>query len=178
MIDGSSRFQESLPISSDVLLGFLKDIGVKFELFNHEPLRTVVDSKKVEGIFLTSEQGGGHIKNLYLRDSKKRNILVVAEQDCVVDLKKLSINLNCKRLSFGSSERLFQNLGVRPGAVSPLSMVNGVKNSVEIFVDSKLKHCKKLYAHPLVNDRTISLSIPDLQKFMENIGGKINWLKF
>ena len=85
MIDGSSRFQESLPISSDALLGFLKDIGVKFELFNHEPLRTVVDSKKVEGIFLTSEQGGGHIKNLYLRDSKKRNILVVAEQDCVVD---------------------------------------------------------------------------------------------
>jgi hypothetical protein len=35
-----------------------------------------------------------------------------------------------------------------------------------------------LYAHPLVNDRTISLSISDLQKFMESIGSKINWIKF
>ena len=178
MIDALSVSQESLPTSSDALLSFLKDIGVKFELFNHEPLRTVIDSKKVEGIFLSNEQGGGHIKNLYLRDSKKRNILVVAEQDCTIDLKVLSKTLKCKRLSFGSSERLFQNLGVRPGAVSPLSMINGVKNSVEMIVDAKLRHCKKLYAHPLVNDRTISLSISDLQKFMENIGSKINWINF
>ena len=44
--------------------------------------------QKGQGQFLSSEQGGGHIKNLYLRDNKKRNILLVAEQDRQIDLRR------------------------------------------------------------------------------------------
>ena len=83
-------------------------------------------------MFLPSEEGGGHIKNLYLRDNKKRNYLIVAEQDRVIDLKALHQKLG--RLSFGSAFRLMENLGVRPGAVTPLSMINGVKSNVQIFM--------------------------------------------
>jgi len=35
-----------------------------------------------------------------------------------------------------------------------------------------------LYLHPLVNDRTISISIDDLDKFIKNIGSEINWIDF
>lgn len=176
MVDASSEFQNSLPISSDTLLETLKEWSISYNLFEHVPLRTVEDSKKVEGIFISTENGGGHVKNLYLRDKKKRNILLVAEQDQAIDLKKLSKNLNFSNLSFGSPERLMQNLGVRPGAVTPLSMINGVNNNVSLFMDKALRNKTVIYIHPLVNDRTIEMTIENLEKFFSKIGVNFEWI--
>ncbi|MDA8803214.1 prolyl-tRNA synthetase associated domain-containing protein [Amylibacter sp.] len=176
MVDASSEFQNSLPISSDTLLETLKEWSISYNLFEHVPLRTVEDSKKVEGIFISTENGGGHVKNLYLRDKKKRNILLVAEQDQAIDLKKLSKNLNFSNLSFGSPERLMQNLGVRPGAVTPLSMINGVNNNVLLFMDKALRNKTVIYIHPLVNDRTIEMTIENLEKFFSKIGVNFEWI--
>ncbi len=178
MIDASSKFQASLPVSSDYLIQKFRALGIAFEVFEHEAVKTVAESKKVEKLFLSSANGGGHIKNLFLRDAKKKNILLVASQDTKIDLKMIANLINCKRLSFGSSDRLFDELGVRPGAVSPFSMITGVKNSVELFMQLKLRECKLLYAHPLVNDRTVSISIENLTKFMKEIDVRINWVKF
>ena len=177
MVDASSEFQNSLPISSDTLLETLKEWSISYKLFEHVPLRTVEDSKKVEGIFISTENGGGHVKNLYLRDKKKRNILLVAEQDQAIDLKKLSKNLNFSNLSFGSPERLMQNLGVRPGAVTPLSMINGVNNNVSLFMDRALRNKTVIYVHPLVNDRTIEMTIENLEKFFSKIGVNFEWIE-
>ena len=177
MVDASSEFQNSLPISSDTLLETLKEWSISYKLFEHVPLRTVEDSKKVEGIFISTENGGGHVKNLYLRDKKKRNILLVAEQDQAIDLKKLSKNLNFSNLSFGSPERLMQNLGVRPGAVTPLSMINGVNNNVSLFMDKALRNKTVIYIHPLVNDRTIEMTIENLEKFFSKIGVNFEWIE-
>ena len=176
MVDASSEFQNSLPISSDTLLETLKEWSISYNLFEHVPLRTVEDSKKVEGIFISTENGGGHVKNLYLRDKKKRNILLVAEQDQAIDLKKFSKNLNFSNLSFGSPERLMQNLGVRPGAVTPLSMINGVNNNVSLFMDKALRNKTVIYIHPLVNDRTIEMTIENLEKFFSKIGVNFEWI--
>ena len=178
MIDASSKFQASLPVSSDFLIQKFRELGIAFEVFDHEAVKTVAESKKVEKLFLSSANGGGHIKNLFLRDAKKKNILLVASQDTKIDLKMIANLINCKRLSFGSSDRLFDELGVRPGAVTPFSMITGVKNSVELFMQLKLRECKLLYAHPLVNDRTVSISIENLTKFMKEIGVRINWVNF
>ena len=177
MVDASSEFQNSLPISSDTLLETLREWSISYNLFEHVPLKTVEDSKKVEGIFISTENGGGHVKNLYLRDKKKRNILLVAEQDQAIDLKKLSKNLNFSNLSFGSPERLMQNLGVRPGAVTPLSMINGVNNNVSLFMDKALRNKTVIYIHPLVNDRTIEMTIENLEKFFSKIGVNFEWIE-
>ena len=168
-IDASSRFQESLPVTSDEMIAMLENWGIDYTRADHVPLRTVEDSKKVQDQFLPSEQGGGHIKNLYLRDKKKRNILVVAEQDRSIDLKTLHQTLGTGRLSFGSADRLMENLGVRPGAVTPLSMINGVKSGVQIYIDKALQGCKQIYVHPLVNDRTLGLTPEGLNAFFAKI---------
>ena len=89
-VDASSKYQDSLPISSDAIMEQLDNWGTAYTRADHVPLRTVEESKKVQGQFLSSEQGGGHIKNLYLRDNKKRNVLLVAEQDRQIDLKTLN----------------------------------------------------------------------------------------
>jgi Ala-tRNA(Pro) deacylase len=176
MVDASSKFQDSLPVSSDALLETLKRWSISYKLFEHVPLRTVEDSKKLEGIFISTQNGGGHVKNLYLRDKKKKNILLVAEQDQAIDLKRLSKNLNFSNLSFGSPERLMQNLGVRPGAVTPLSMINGVNNNVSLFMDKALRNKIVIYVHPLVNDRTIEMTIENLEKFFSKIGVNFEWI--
>ena len=175
-VDASSRFQDSLPISSDHLLKQLDEWKISYKCYNHAPLSTVKESKHIQNQFLNSREGGGHIKNLYLRDHKKNNILVVAEQDHTIDLKKLKETLGTGRLSFGSSDRLMQNLGVRPGAVTPLSMINGVKQNVSLFIDANLRSCLKIYAHPLVNDRTLELSIESLEYFFEKVGVVPHWI--
>ena len=61
-VDASSKYQDSLPISSDAILEQLDNWGIVYTRADHVPLRTVEDSKKVQGQFLSSEQGGGHIK--------------------------------------------------------------------------------------------------------------------
>ena len=74
-MDASSTNQDSLPISSDRLLEKLNSQNLGYQRIDHIPLRTVADSKQVRDGFLTSEEGGGHIKNLYMRDKKKQNYL-------------------------------------------------------------------------------------------------------
>ena len=176
VFDASSEYQDSLPISSDAILQLLDDWNISYTRTDHEPLRTVEDSKKVQNQFLSSENGGGHIKNLYLRDNKKRNILLVTEQDRQIDLKNVHLKLAVGRLSFGSPERLMENLGVRPGAVTPLSMIVGVQMEVRLFIDSDLKNCKQIYVHPLVNDRTLGMTTEGLQKFFNKIKVQPTWV--
>jgi len=175
--DASSCFQDSLPMSSDKLMEQLDEWGIFYKCHSHVPVGTVDDAKRVQNQFLDKGKGGGHIKNLYLRDHKKNNILLVVEQDCIIDLKELKENLGMGRLSFGSPARLMENLGVRPGAVTPFSMITGVNKGVELFLDIELSACLKIYAHPLVNDRTLELSTENLLKFLEKIEVIPNWIK-
>ncbi|MEO1919908.1 MAG: prolyl-tRNA synthetase associated domain-containing protein [Paracoccaceae bacterium] len=174
--DASSRFQDSLPVSSDTLLEKLTEWGIAFQRHDHVPLKTVADSKLVQDMFLSAEEGGGNIKNLYLRDHKKRNFLIVTEQDCKFDLKALPHLIGSGRLSFGSSDRLMENLGVRPGAVTPLAMINGVSTGVRMFMDASLQDCKMIYPHPLVNDRTLAMTPDGLVAFLSKIECKFDWI--
>ena len=167
--DASSAFQDSLPTHPKALLARLDALRLPYELMHHVPLRTVADSKQVRDDMLTAQDGGGHIKNLYLRDKKKQNFLAVFQEDKEVDLKSLGALLGSPRLSFGSADRLIDNLGVRPGAVTPLSMINGVSKNVVLAIDESLMDCKILYMHPLVNDQTVGMAPSDLMIFLADL---------
>ena len=177
-MDASSTYQDSLPISSDRLLEKLDSQNLGYQRIDHIPLRTVVDSKQVRDGFLAPEEGGGHIKNLYMRDKKKQNYLVVLQEDAELDLKYVAEKIGASRLSFGSADRLLENLGVRPGAVTPLSMITGVQNQVQLYIDASLKSKKLLYMHPLVNDRTIGMSPSDLEVFLTSLNADYHWIDF
>ena len=174
--DASSEYQESLPVSSDKLIKLLDQWEIIYSRTNHAPLKTVEESKKIQHQFLSTEEGGGHIKNLYLRDNKKRSFLLVSEQDRKIDLKLLASKLGLGRLSFGSAERMMEHLGVRPGAVTPLAMITGAKKGVRLFIDNELQNCAQIYVHPLVNDRTLGISPTNLQKFLAEVGAEPNWI--
>ena len=104
-VDASSKHQDSLPISSDAIMEQLDNWGIVYTRADHVPLRTVEESKKVQGQFLSLAEGGGHIKNLYLRDNKKRNVLLVAEQDRQIDLKNLNSKLGLSLIHISEPTR-------------------------------------------------------------------------
>ncbi|QYX58695.1 prolyl-tRNA synthetase associated domain-containing protein [Roseovarius sp. SCSIO 43702] len=175
--DASSANQGDLPVTSDALLETLGATGVAFEYHEHIPLRTVDDAKTVQGDVLPDGAGIHHVKNFYLRDRKKRNHLVVLEQDRDVDLKALGQAMGAPGLSFGSAARLMEHLGVRPGAVSPLAMVTGAKTGVRLFMDAALSRGRLIHVHPLVNDRTVGLAPDDLLAVLERWGVEVTWLE-
>lgn len=159
-MDASSAFKDTLPTSPEALIETLTGAGIAMTRHEHPPLRTVEDSKAFRG-----PMEGTHVKNLYLRDRKKRNYLVVAQEDRDIDLKALQEKIGADRLSFGSADRLFEFLGVRPGAVSPFTLINDPDHKVQLALDSGLMQAEMLYFHPLVNDLTLGVTPEGLRKF-------------
>jgi Ala-tRNA(Pro) deacylase len=163
-------------MSSDALLKQLEEWGLVYKLHEHVPLRTVEESKAVEDQFMVPGENALRLKNLYLRDKKKRNYLVTLEQGRAIDLKALGAQLGVGSLSFGSPDRLLQNLGIRPGAVSPMAMINGVQNGVRFFMDATAQGVDVIYMHPLVNDRTIVMARKDVLAFFDHVGCEVTFL--
>ena len=164
-MEATSDYSNSLPTSPEHLYKLLHVLNIKFEVFEHPPFHTVNESKKYRENML-----GFHTKNLFLRDKKKKNYLVIAHEDSVIDLTLLSGRIRSSRLSFGSKERLFEELGVFPGAVTPLSVVNNSKGDINIFLDAEMLEQDTIFCHPLVNDRTISLSYNSLLIYFDYLG--------
>ena len=100
----SSSFQDQLPISFDDLLNILEDNRVDFKLYQHKPLHSVNESKIEQELIFPTNTNSVHIKNLFLRDNKKRNYLITCEQDKIIDLKRLKEKIGSGRLSFGSAD--------------------------------------------------------------------------
>lgn len=154
-----------LPTSPESLMENLKAIGVDFTLHHHEAVFTVEESEKLD-----SEIPGTHCRNLFLRDKKKNNFLVVLQNGTEVDMKKLPPVIGSDRLSFGSADRLWEYLGVRPGSVCPFAVVNDTDQQVKILLDKSMMETEVVNYHPLLNTMTVSLTPADLVKYIETTG--------
>ena len=172
-MDASSQYKDSLPTTPDKLMATLASLDITFTTHTHPPLRTVEDAKVFRG-----DLKGAHLKNLYLRDHKKQNFLLVAEEDKAIDLKALPGLIGSGRLSFGSADRLFEMLGVRPGAVSPFTLINDPNHRVQLLLEADLVGQPCLFAHPLVNDMTLGVSGADLMRFFNHTGHDPRLLAF
>ena len=85
---------DDLPTSPEKLLNILKKLNISYDLHHHEAVYTVAESQKVD-----AQISGTHCRNLFLRDRKKKNYLVVLPVNVDVDLKKLPDILESHRLS-------------------------------------------------------------------------------
>lgn len=163
--DDTAQDVRPLPTTADALLARLQTMGVAYVEHRHPPLFTVEESRQLRG-----ELPGGHCKNLFLKDRKGQYWLVVALENRPIDLKSLDKKIGAARLSFGSAERLWEVLGVRPGAVTPFSLINDTVRQVKLVLDKGMLAHDPLNYHPLVNDRTIAVSPAGLLAFLRDTG--------
>jgi len=152
-----------------VIYEFLRNNGIEYSSYNHPAVFTVEEANR-----LVPDLPGIHTKNLFLRDKKAAQFfLLVCGDDKQVDLKQLSAQIGVKNLSLASDERLQQNLGITPGAVSILALVNDSSGKVQLLIDEDVKKAAAITAHPLVNTATLVLEQAALQKFLEIIAHSV-----
>lgn len=155
-----------MPVTEQDLYARFQALDIAWTTVEHPPLFTVEESKALRG-----ELPGGHVKNLFVRDKKKRLWLIVAEEDRPVDLKGFKKRLGAQgSLSFGSPELLMEVLGVMPGAVTPLGLINDTDGRVTPILDEGLMAHDLINVHPLRNDATTTLARDDLTAFIRNCG--------
>src|SRR6476469_4800482 len=94
----------------------LADLGISAPTVPYPAHRTVEEGKGLRGTM-----AGIFIKNLLLKDTKRRLFLLAVNEDRVLDLKTLPTLLGAQgRMSFASGELMIERLGVSPGALTPL----------------------------------------------------------
>jgi Ala-tRNA(Pro) deacylase len=148
------------------LAAFLAQHSIEAKRFEHPAVMPVEESER-----LVPPLPGAKTKNLFLRDKKgARHFLVTVPHDLAVDLNPLGLLLGAGRLGFGSPERLLRCLGVTPGSVSLLALVNDASHAVEFVLDRRLWEADAVHAHPLVNNATMVIPHRQLERFLAVTG--------
>lgn len=156
---------QKVPFAPDDLFAVLGSLGISYSLHHHKAMFTVAEGLEIErGI------PGAHCRNLFVRDKKETMFLVSALNETAIDLKKLGAALNAGRLSFGSPDRLWRHLGVKPGSVCPFAMMNDADHMVTPVLDAQMMQAGIINFHPLLNTMTIGLTPSDLLTFMAHFG--------
>ncbi|MBN8533530.1 MAG: prolyl-tRNA synthetase associated domain-containing protein [Rhizobiales bacterium] len=150
----------------------LARLGISYRTVEHQPVFTVAESQELRGAL-----AGGHTKNLFVKDKADRLFLITAEEDSPVDLNATSKLLGVKgRLSFANAELLMAHLGVEPGSVTPLALVNDEAGAVTFILERKLLEHAIINVHPLINSRTTALGRDDLVAYIEATGHAVTAL--
>ena len=145
---------------------FLDVHGFVFECHEHPAVMTVAESE-----LLVPQLPGAKTKNLFLRDKKGlKYFLVTIPAALSVNLRQLGDVLGAGRLSFASADRLLTNLGVTPGSVTLLSIVNDTAHNVQFVIDQALWDAPAVQAHPLINTATMVVPHADLIRFLAATG--------
>ncbi|MFS4085546.1 prolyl-tRNA synthetase associated domain-containing protein [Aerococcus urinaeequi] len=154
---------------------FLNDQEIEYEVTDH---KAVYDMAELAEIDLPYP--GADAKNLFIRDDKKRQYYLISVQgDKRVDLKAFRDQFNTRRLSFGSDKDLLALMGLTPGAVSPLGLLNDHDLKIAYYLDRQLVADDHLIGvHPNENTATIWLKGQDLVDLIEANGHSVTVADF
>ena len=149
--------------TQEELLNVLDKIGIEYTNHEHPAVYTVEEADRhhegIEGI---------HSKNLFFKDRKKNLILIVTLSDKPIKIKEVEKKIDTKGLTFGKPELLAEVLGVIPGAVTPLAVINAKNHDLRVILDEEMMEHDLLNFHPIVNTATTTITSKDLLKFMEH----------
>ena len=146
-----------------ILLERLAELGIKAPIVAYPAHSTVEEGRQRRG-----ELPGVFTKNLLLKDKKGRLFLVAADEDNDVDLKTLHSRIGARgRLGFASSEQMQAVLGVNPGTLTPLAVINDTDHLVTVVLDETLTETNQVNFHPMIHTESIGLTPDQLRAFLE-----------
>ena len=157
------------------IYAFLENLGIPFEKMEH---KAVFNMEEMRGVDLPHPEA--EAKNLFVRDDKKRNYyLITVKGDKRVDLKAFQARHGTRRLSFASDEDLMAILGLIPGAVTPLGLLNDSERIVQFYLDEEfLRDGGLIGVHPNDNTASIWLNAEDLVRLIRGNGNPVKIVSF
>ncbi len=147
------------------LLAFLDAHGIAHRTVDHPAVFRVGEGEEIK-----VGMPGAHTKNLFLKDAKDRLWLISAADRTVIDLKRLPPVIGAARLSFGREDLMVETLGVTPGSVTALGLINDVARRVTFVLDHALVTAPIVNFHPLTNTATTALAQDGFQAFLAALG--------
>ena len=154
------------------LTEFLAQHGIHAARHEHPPVMTVEESER-----LVPALPGAKTKNLFLRNKKgDRHYLVILPIEKEADLRRLVKVIGDDRFSFASPDRLAKHLGLTPGSVSPFGLLNNPSHTVQVIVDTDLRSAGLLIFHPNLNAHSVTITGPDLERFLKSTGHVVRWM--
>jgi len=145
------------------IFDFLDQQGIHYERCDHPAVFTCEEAER-----FVPPLPGAKVKNLFVTDKKgRRHFLVMVGYDTSVDLKALGGLLGAGGLRMASAKRLQARLGVTPGSVTPLALINDSDGAVQVVIDDKIWEAQAVLCHPLVNTSTLVVSSGDFRRFLD-----------
>lgn len=138
---------------------FLREHDITFEITEHPAVYNMAECAELELPYPEAD-----VKNLFVRDDKKRNYyLITVRGDKRVDLKEFRKAHGTRPLSFASPEELQTYLKLTPGSVTPLGLLNDETRSVRFYLDADfLLPPGRIGVHPNDNTATVWMQAEDL----------------
>ncbi len=147
------------------LMALLAILGVETETIDHPAVFRVGEGEDIKAAI-----PGAHTKNLFLKDARGQLWLISARDTTQIDLKRLPAAIGAGRLSFGAEALMVEALGVTPGSVTALALINDPDHRVRFVLDRALADADRVNFHPLTNTATTGLSQAGLRTFLAAVG--------
>ena len=149
---------------------YLKERRIGFETTEHQAVYTM---EELSDVVLPYPEADA--KNLFVRDDKKRQYyLITVKGDKRVDLKAFRRQHATRPLSFASENELKDILGLVPGAVTPLGILNDAEHRVQLYLDEDFLASPGLIGvHPNDNTATVWLKTEDLIAIIQEHGSRV-----
>ncbi len=149
---------------------YLRERNIGFETTEHQAVYTM---EELSDVVLPYPEADA--KNLFVRDDKKRQYyLITVKGDKRVDLKAFRRQHATRPLSFASENELKDILGLVPGAVTPLGILNDAEHRVQLYLDEDFLDSPGLIGvHPNDNTATVWLKTEDLIAIIQEHGSTV-----
>jgi Ala-tRNA(Pro) deacylase len=150
------------------VFAYLDRFDIEYVNHTHPPVYTVEEARQYrEGI------EGIHCKNLFLEDSKRGEYyLLTSPADKSFRLNSIRKQIKAKKLSFANPEHLKEILGLEPGSVSPLGLINDLDDLTTYLIDQRVWNTNRVTFHPNTNTMTLELSGVDFQRLVKSFGNR------
>lgn len=150
----------------DSLKKWLENNNIHYILHIHPAVFTVPEAKIHCGHI-----PGTHCKNLFLKNKKSGQLyLITIPHEKRLDLNQFRKMIGAPKIRFAGPKELLETLGITPGAVSPIGLVNDTSNQVIFLIDEPVWNAKEICCHPNINTETLQIPGEEFRKLIKATG--------
>lgn len=136
----------------------LDSLSVPYLRLDHEALYTIEACHEADALL-----GVAMCKNLFLcNQSRTAFYLLLMPGEKRFRTKEFSRLIGSSRLSFAPEEAMESLLGLTPGSVTPLGLMNDTEKRVSLYLDADLLTEQYLGCHPCINTSSLRIATKDL----------------
>ena len=145
----------------------LDTLGISYRHVAHDAAETMEACAEID-----TRLGTKMCKNLFLTNRQQTDFyLLMMPGDKPFKTKELSGQLGVARLSFASGEKMEELLGLLPGSVSVMGLMNDKEHAVRLLIDADLLAPEEIGVHPCLNTASLAITRADiLEKFLPHTG--------